>query len=304
MIAHPLSMVSDVDSGQAWTIAPIIRSTPLSQNISSIALSISRNKVQKMSIHQTYVLAHQARNKLTIEASRPAHNLRLLVGHANMLDSLMLDLADAEKEQERWLHQTVSRADESSKEASGKRSIQWVDTIIPEEEAEQDTTMDSPFDTTTDSDSDISDGDSDYDEECDDEIMSIGYASPARRATTPPAEITITTAEVDIEQDSDEDVEEELEDEDSGDGALALVRVRSHSHSPPELLHEDFDTSESEDEGMPPSPGQAKFPLAEKLGRGKTAVPPPIISSIDDRRGFFGENLYLPRRAQAGISAF
>ena len=262
-----------------------------------------------MSIHQTYVLAHQARNKLTIEASRPAHNLRLLVGHANMLDSLMLDLADAEKEQERWFHQTFSRAHESSKETSGKRRIQWVDTIIPEEEEEQDTSMDSPFDTTTDSDSDISDSDSDYDEEDDNEIMSIGYASPARRAATPPAEITITTAEVDAEQDSDEDEEdededEELEDEDSEDGALALVRVRSHSHSPPELLHEDFDSSESEDESAPPSPEQAIFPMAENPGRGKTAAPTPKVSSTDDRRALFIEDFYLPRRAQVGISAF
>ena len=64
----------------------------------SSPLVASPFKRKTMSITQTYYLAHKARSKLSSEASRPDHNLRLLVGHANMLDSLMLEPADAERE--------------------------------------------------------------------------------------------------------------------------------------------------------------------------------------------------------------
>lgn len=61
-----------------------------------------------MNITQAYFLAHSARSKLSLEVSRPDHDLRLLVGHANMLDSLLLDLAKAEQEQERWFNNVVN----------------------------------------------------------------------------------------------------------------------------------------------------------------------------------------------------
>ena len=57
-----------------------------------------------MSITQTYYLAHKARTKLSREAAPPDHDLHQLVGHANLFDSLMLELADAEREQERWFN--------------------------------------------------------------------------------------------------------------------------------------------------------------------------------------------------------
>src|ERR1700761_2166986 len=74
-------------------------------------------KKQKMSITQTYFLAHSARGKLSKEAARPDHDLRLLVGHANMLDQLMLDLANAEQEQERWFNRSLTGAKEDEEEA-------------------------------------------------------------------------------------------------------------------------------------------------------------------------------------------
>lgn len=86
-----------------------------------------------MSITQTYFLAHSARGKLSKEASRPDHDLRLLVGHANMLDSLMLDLANAEQEQERWFNKTVSGAHEEEEETQSH-----VETIQEEAEEEED----------------------------------------------------------------------------------------------------------------------------------------------------------------------
>ena len=55
-----------------------------------------------MSITQTYFLA---RSKLSVEALRPDHHLRLLVGHANLLDSLMIELAEAEQMQ--WFNCSV-----------------------------------------------------------------------------------------------------------------------------------------------------------------------------------------------------
>lgn len=84
-----------------------------------------------MSITQTYFLAHSARGKLSKEASRPDHDLRLLVGHANMLDSLMLDLANAEQEQERWFNNIVSGSQEEQEERPGH-----VETIVEEPEAD------------------------------------------------------------------------------------------------------------------------------------------------------------------------
>jgi len=56
---------------------------------------------QKTGIIQTCFLAHSARGKLSKEASRSDQNLLLLVGHANLLGSLMIDPASAEQEQER-----------------------------------------------------------------------------------------------------------------------------------------------------------------------------------------------------------
>jgi hypothetical protein len=81
-------------------------------------------KKQKMSITQTYFLAHSARGKLSKEAARADHDLRLLVGHANMLDSLMLDLANAEQEQERWFNKTVSGTEEEEEEVAHIETIQ------------------------------------------------------------------------------------------------------------------------------------------------------------------------------------
>lgn len=87
-------------------------------------------KKQKMSITQTYFLAHSARGKLSREAARADHDLRLLVGHANMLDSLMIDLANAEQEQERWFNRSLSGAREQEEE------VHHQETIVEEPEAD------------------------------------------------------------------------------------------------------------------------------------------------------------------------
>lgn len=101
-----------------------------------------------MSITQTYFLAHSARGKLSREAARADHDLRLLVGHANMLDSLMIDLANAEQEQERWFNKSLSGAREQEEEISHPT------TIVEEPEADWEV-----------EDAEASDDDSEYEEE-------------------------------------------------------------------------------------------------------------------------------------------
>lgn len=186
----------------------------------------------KMSLTQTYRVASTARSKLGMEAMRPDHNLRLLVGHANLLDTLMVDLQNAEREQEAWFNNTIrsSRRDDSPKH------IQWIDTVAEEQDVYDE--------------DDSSDSDSDSEEE------TPAYVStPRRRSVSPPPPITISTVEVDEDEYDDED----YEDADSDSDELALERVPSRT---PELTHED---SDSEDDSMPPSPPDLAIPINTKV---------------------------------------
>lgn len=60
-----------------------------------------------MSTTQPHSLAYSVHRKLLQEAARADHNLRLLVGHANLLDQFMILLATAEQEQERLLERPL-----------------------------------------------------------------------------------------------------------------------------------------------------------------------------------------------------
>ena len=226
-----------------------------------------------MSLTQTYYLAHSARGKLSKEAARGDHDLRLLVGHANLLDGLMLDLANAEQEQESWFNQTVKSASKASEEP---KHIQWADTI-PEELEEA---IEEGFyteDSDTDSDSD------------DDEEMQA-----------PQASATIITA--------DYDEDEDMEDEDYEDD---LALTRTSSAYPPELLHEDED-SDSEDDSMPPSPEEPLAAFSEKQRQAIATTsyyqPLPVKSNSpaslpESDQSFFDEGFYLPERQQTAIAA-
>ncbi|KAJ9621175.1 hypothetical protein H2203_007226 [Taxawa tesnikishii (nom. ined.)] len=184
-------------------------------------------KKQKMSLTQTYYIASTARTKLGKEAGRPDHDLRLLVGHANLLDSLMIELADAEREQERWFNETLHKSRNDA-----PRHVQWMDTLAEE----------------MDDDSSDSDSDSDIYEEDED----LPASAPQRRAPSPPpAQYSVSEIEYDDDEDSD------YEDDES----LSLRRVPSHH--PPELVHEHSD-SDSDDESMPPSPPQTTLEFTEK----------------------------------------
>ncbi|KAL8720627.1 MAG: hypothetical protein Q9225_002527 [Loekoesia sp. 1 TL-2023] len=233
-------------------------------------------KKQKMSLTQTYYLAHTARGKLAKEAARADHNLRLLVGHANLLDGLMLDLADAEREQESWFNQTVKGAAKASEEPG---HIQWADTI--EEAIEED--------------EEYSDSDSDSDEE-----IEQAPKAPLRRLPQESAPAPMVT----VEEDEDEEMEDDEDDDD-------LALTRTSSEHPPELLHES--DSESDDD-MPPSPPQTELPLDAFSEKQRQAIattgyyqskPETGVTTPEDQASFFEEGFYIPSRQQApSITAF
>lgn len=99
-----------------------------------------------MSLTQTYYIASTARSKLGKEAGRPDHNLRLLVGHANLLDNLMVELADAEREQEAWFNQSVRKAAKPDE----PRRVQWIDTIAETMEEDEEDSEDSDLESEAD----------------------------------------------------------------------------------------------------------------------------------------------------------
>lgn len=223
-------------------------------------------KKQKMSLTQTYYIAASARSKLGKEACRADHDLRLLVGHANLLDSLMIELHDAERQQEAWFHNTVAKAQRSEE----PRHIQWADTIVDdEEEDEEDDSSD---------DEDASDSESDYyDEDGDfDMVMPRRIAQPA---------VQITTSNID---DDEDDQYDDLED----DEGLALTRVPSQS--PPELVHDD----ESDDES-PPTPPQPTMEFSNKEAMLTTSYYNDKSQSL-----FESEEIYLPRSTAPLITSY
>jgi hypothetical protein len=229
-----------------------------------------------MSVTQTYYLAHTARGKLSSEAARADHNLRLLVGHANLLDSLMLELAEAEQEQESWFNQSVKKANKTEE----PKHIQWADAIV--EDPEEDWQAE---------DADSSDSDSEYDS--DEEMeMETGFASLQRvQSRTMISQV----AEVD-EEEYEDDEEEDFE-------GLQLQRTKSHSaQQPPELDHDSDDSSE--DESMPPSPPNNALPtFSQKQQIATTSYYTKASSTIppSEQAAFFEEGFYLPQRTQPGL---
>ncbi|KAF2644664.1 hypothetical protein P280DRAFT_465958 [Massarina eburnea CBS 473.64] len=215
-------------------------------------------KKQKMSLTQTYYIAASARSKLGSEASRADHNLRLLVGHANLLDSLMIELQDAERQQEAWFHNTVARASK----ADQSRHVQWVDRVAEAIEEEEDSASDSD----SDSDSDYYDEDGDFDM----------VAIPRRMSQSP---VQITTTEIDLDEDDEDQEYDDLED----DAGLALTRVSSQQ-SPPELVHDE----DSDDESPPVSPPSVAMEFSDKEAMLTTSF------YEKSRPSLFEHDMYLP----------
>jgi len=219
-----------------------------------------------MSLTQTYYLAHTARAKLSKEAARADHDLRLLVGHANLLDGLMIDLAEAEREQESWFNQTVKGA-----AAEEPRHIQWADSLPSVTEDYEE--------------------DSESDDSEDDSEDEISY-EPSTSVRAPQS----TVVDVDMDSDLEEDDEEEFEH-------LQLRRTPSRS-SPPELLHES--DSESDDDSMPPSPPVPELrldPFSETQRKAtlSSGKPQSTIPHASQEDSFYEEGFYLPQRQTVGV---
>jgi len=180
----------------------------------------------KMSVSQTYYLAHTARGKLSSEAARGEHNLRLLVGHANLLDALTIELQDAERAQEAFYNNSI-------KTASGRdaKHISWGSTIMEDSEDLINYEVDEV--------------DSDDDDFLEDAEQTLSLAQPLAHINS-----TVSFMLPPSIDEDDEEEEEEDEDEDMAD--LALTRVPSRSSQPPELIHDYSDESDDDSTVSPP----------------------------------------------------
>lgn len=188
------------------------------------------------SITQTYSLAHIARRKLAREASRSDLHLGRLVGHANLLDSLMSELVRAEREQQQWLLAQSRKM----QRPEGARHIQWADCVV-EDEATDDWNS--------------SDADSNAEGEYDDERLEMGEDDDEDMETDMEADMVsvrrvssyrILPSVTTLTRPSTPNPSHKIDHVE----ILQLEFSPSHS-SLPELDH---DSDSSEDESMPPSP--------------------------------------------------
>ncbi|CEJ59337.1 hypothetical protein PMG11_07965 [Penicillium brasilianum] len=278
-------------------VASSTTSSPLSKESSFAAAAspyfdslLRRRQQKKMSITQTYYLAHTARKKLTREASRADHDLRLLVGHANLLDSLMLDLADAEREQERWFNQTVSGATKTSPREEKSRHVQWASTVVEEPEEDGDS------EDASDLESDLSDSDDEDDSDFDENDFVIN--TPVRlRSPPPPQQYLAAIPETTLVEDEGDDTDSDFEYDDAEDlEELSLTRSPSRQ-SPPELLA-DLDDS-SEDESMPPSPPQPALESFDTKEAATTTIP-----LTADQTHLFESRYYVSQEQSTMIEAY
>lgn len=173
-----------------------------------------------MSVTETYRLVHSARGKLTKEAQRSEHDLRMLVGHANLLDSLMFELDHADERQSTWY-------------AAPQKT--WATTTVVEEAEDE-------------ADSD----DSDYDEE---DTPAPVHGKPEYRPQLHREDSNSEDAIADSDEEEEED-DDITDDEDAHNLVLALCRTNSHTghetraSSPPDLVSD----SDDSDDDSPPSP--------------------------------------------------
>lgn len=264
----------------------------------SYIISAPQQQQKKMSLAQTFYLAYSARSKLSKAASKPDHDLRLLVGHANMLDALMHDLNEAEQAQDRYYNSSIQSAaahkavrQQQAQEAQQPSShIRWADNL---EKSNDD------WDEEAISDDDESDFDDEEDEEdvaeysypehysahrtsATHKVPEVYYGSTFNTSAAPQWSIStqeISEADSDDEDDYaidesyDEDEDDEYLDavaaeaaEEEMNGGLSLRRVSSHGQRAPELLPPDLedDAEESSDEESLPSPPEKTVSIPTK----------------------------------------
>ncbi|EFR05133.1 hypothetical protein MGYG_08145 [Nannizzia gypsea CBS 118893] len=224
---------------------------------SSPSPSTSRRQQSNMSLSQTYFLAQVARHKLMNAARRPDRDLRVLTAHANMLDGLMADLAEAENEQEDWFNQAVSYAN------AGNTVTAFNDNGDGDiRDKRQNPTSDFDFDSDDDDDDDLydefdDDDDDDFDEcgsDCscssgsdsgEDIVFMLDSHSRAvqrkRSISTLYNELNSTLSDAEPDEETD-----------------YAHYTRDSIQQPPELLH-DPDEEESDDDSQPVSPRRNSF---------------------------------------------
>lgn len=161
---------------------------------------------------ETYLLASKARTKLSREANRPEHNLRLLVAHANLLDNLMDKIHE---------HRTsILTGDYTAKKLQFQLpTLSHVSYIDEEDEEDEDY-------------SDVSDSDSDEEDEDDEVIYSTDQG------------IHYTASAVLIDSD-EEDSDEDEDDIPSDDDTEMIIANRDFRSMP--TIDELFDNEELEE---------------------------------------------------------
>ena len=97
--------------------------------------SLPAKRSGKPSLTETYQVATTCRLKLGKEADRSDHELRKLVCHANMLDTLMEELVDQERAHEKRMNERLR----ATSRPQQRGAVRWIDTIAEEIEESEDT---------------------------------------------------------------------------------------------------------------------------------------------------------------------
>jgi len=257
------------------------RPSPLSASASSSDSEESHFKTPKMSITQTHILARKARSKLALEAGRSNHEMRRLVGHANLLDVLIRHIFEAETEQEQWFNDTIQDASASAYEAelSSNEQIGW----LPVDET--------LYDSTSSDESDDYDDEDDYSDDEPEYTYDLSRSLP--KAQVLRFETAVGVKEISIDGESDS-----ADSDEDDEGLFPLRRTSSNSlHTPPALV-DDSSSSEDEDASNPPSPKQTPLEPSElpwlkaressSIPRFFPAAPQPAPSLVDHEAPLYG----------------
>lgn len=204
------------------------------------------------SLSDTYFLASRAKSKLTREASRHDHDLRVLVSHANLLDSLMDSIHEKKKEQykQRQLQLQQQRVMNYNNH-SGSISFDLANT--------KRTTYNSPILEQNDDDDYMdsdSDSDSDSDDEADDEPLYTYHYNQSYR----------TMPTVDEEDDEEKEQEPIVQVVESSD--------EEHTNAPPSLS---YSSDEEEDDELP-SPTRDQIITVHRLPAKEIIVPQQLMA--------------------------
>ncbi|KAF2860261.1 hypothetical protein K470DRAFT_72661 [Piedraia hortae CBS 480.64] len=204
-----------------------------------------------VSLITTYSVAATARSKLGREANRSDHNLRVLVGHANFLDSLMLQLQEAERERNEWCRSfSVDRIEELAEDDDDDKEEEEDDDDEEEKEGifqiplHRQDSLDCSYDADAEDEA-SEDGDDDVDDEADHQTNDDTQVTPTKPINEVDAPHSTYSSYAAYPED--------YFDEDEGDYALGRVSSRL-----PDLLQDESDTEEEDQGPVSPPPHDAE----------------------------------------------